>query len=129
MARIGIIAVMAALLGGCGLGVLQTARPVARGVVEATAGTGVMANDVIKARNNQDYGWSFVEIGTRMGLTDNLDIGGKLQFFPGGLLDLRYNFLDKRSPLALSMRGGFGGSAGSNGMAIHVPLALGISYD
>jgi hypothetical protein len=129
MARIALIVVMATVISGCGLGVLQTARPVARGVIEATGGTGMMANDVVKAKTDSSISWSFAELGTRLGLTDHLDVGGRIQFFPGGLLDFRYNFLAPNDPLALSISGGIGGSVGTSGAALHVPLSVGVSYD
>ncbi len=114
---------------GCGMGMLQTARPTPRGVIEAFAGSGAVANDVVKERTGNDAIWSVAEVGTRVGLTDHLDIGGKLQHFPGGLLEVKYNFLEPDNPLALSLRGGLGGSIGTMGAALHVPVSVGISYD
>lgn len=117
------------LLCGCGMGMLQTARPASRGIFELNAGTGMLANSVVSERTDGDVIWSVAELGLRLGLTDHLDVGTKLQFFPGALVDMKYNFMEPDNPLALSVRLGVGGSIGIHRLALHVPASLGISYD
>lgn len=131
MARLSIVlgTLLLFLLSGCGLGVLQTARPVQRGVFEFHGGTGIIANDVLPERTGSSVYWSFVEFGARLGVTDHLDVGFKGHMFPGGQVDTRYNFLAPSTPLAISVAGGIGGSGGTTGGSLHIPVSLGLSYD
>jgi hypothetical protein len=116
-------------LTGCGLGMLQTAKTLPKGILEFGAGTGGVANDAIEERFDHKATWSFVELYSRMGITDHLEFEGKLQFFPGAQIALKYNFLKQTSPLALSLQAGVGGSFSQMGPAVHVPVAASISYD
>jgi hypothetical protein len=124
---------------GCGYGHLQTARPTPRGAIDVAVGQGFVYNKTIQMRRDAEDGGDGVSlsnlpimINSRLGITDRLDIGLRL-FFVGGLLaDTKVNFLNPKSPWALSGSVGFGAAADLStrgAYLVHLPLWLRASYD
>ncbi len=127
------------LTAGCGYGNLQTARTTPRGAIDIAVGQGFVYNKTIELRHEADDGGASVAIAnlpiminSRLGLTDRVDIGLRL-FFVGGLMaDTKVNFLNPKSPWALSGSGGFGAATDistKGAYLVHLPLTLRASYD
>ncbi len=119
------------ILTGCGVGVLQTAKTTPKGTLDITLGTGFLYNEMVAERGASPG--NFIQaINFRTGLTDNLDMGARLFFMTGALVDLKYNLMPKDSPLAVSLQGGLGGGydvlGDDEAGALHLPLNVLLSY-
>lgn len=126
-----LLPLLLSIFTGCGVGVLQTAKTTPRGTLDITFGTGYLYNEMVAQRGTSPG--NFIQaVNFRTGLTDNLDIGARLFFLTGALVDLKYNLMPKDSPLALSIQGGIGGGydllGDDEAGALHVPLNVLLSY-
>jgi hypothetical protein len=114
--------VVACLLSGCGFPLLQTARTVPPGRTQVTIGKTVLSSDLRNRREPpslepQVAGVSNpilgpLEIALRRGITAQVDVGARLFFGPGLLLDAKLNLLPSRLPVALAIAAGVGGAIG-----------------
>ena len=125
-----------ALGAGCGHGLLQTARTVSAGSVQMTWGGGVMVNEHTSERDPSP-GMAPQHLQLSYGVSDQLEVDGRLLLFPGVMAGVKYNLLPRRSPLALSVLGGLGTAlnlqSGGDGLEtagwlLHVPLTVMASY-
>ncbi len=126
------------LASGCGLGTLQTAKTTPRGTFATIVGGGFLYNDSTAERESYTLDNFPQYIAMRYGVTHKLDVGAKLFYFTGALADVKYNLMDHRSPLAVSLQAGLGGVASfSNfpiqpeyqGWFLHLPLTVLVSYE
>ncbi len=119
-----------ALLSGCGLGLLQTARTTPAGELDFSLAAGYLHNHMIEIR---DLGISNIPIGlgVRYGAGDHLDVGATVFMGLGLMPDVKYNFLPPDCPLALSLLAGFGAAydefAGAT--TLHLPFRALVSYE
>lgn len=134
----GLLGLIAALAGGCGFGALQTARPTPRGALDVTLGWGVVYNETVARRAKEGgSGLGFanfpIEANFRYGLTHRVDLGLKLFYVAGVLLDTKVNLLSPENRWALSLRAGFGGAKDlvqrEDAGFVHLPVILSASYD
>jgi hypothetical protein len=112
---------------GCGVALMQTARPVAHGKVDVTVGSGFLYNDMILERGVAPENLP-QHFGLRYGAGDRWDLGGALYLGSGALLDAKVNLLPPERATALSLYGGLGGAMswglvdGPTGGLVHLPL-------
>jgi hypothetical protein len=111
----------------CGLGLMQTAKTTPAGKVRVTLANGYLYNEMVDERGSGLTNFP-AQLAARYGVTDTFDVG--LQVFLGGGLagDVKYNFLDADSDLALALQVGLGAARnwfiGSTGMVFQFPLRL-----
>jgi len=129
-ARIALILAAGLLLFGCGQGLLQTAKTTPAGELDFSLAAGYLHNEMIEVR---DVGLAnlLVNFGVRYGATDHLDIGATVFMGLGVMPDVKYNFLPRDCPLALSLQAGFGAAYDTLAGAtiLHLPLRALISYE
>jgi hypothetical protein len=129
-ARTALVLAAAALLSGCGLGLLQTARTTPAGELDFSLAAGYMHNEMIEVR---DFGLANlpVNFGVRYGATDHLDVGATVFMGLGLMPDVKYNFLPPDCPLALSLQAGFGAAYDefAGAAVLHLPLRAMVSYE
>jgi hypothetical protein len=125
-------AVLAALLTttACtttGLGQLQTARTLPRGEIRHSVSTGLAWNFMMDSRTSP--GNLVLQYGARFGVRDNVDMGVKLFFGLGALVDAKVQVVN-RERLAVSLLGGGGGAydVGSDAQVLHAPAMILASY-
>lgn len=125
-------ALLAALLAGttgCGVALMQTARPVPHGKVDVTVGSGFLYNDMIPDRGVAPENLP-QHFGVRYGAGERWDLGGALYLGSGALLDAKVDLLPAERPTALSLYGGLGGALswdladGPSGGLVHVPVRV-----
>ena len=128
------------LAASCGFGQLQTARTTPAGTTLTTAGATVVNSGFVNAREPPSVDPTFVlpfvyvppHLEVRRGLTDNVDIGGRLTFGIGLTGDVKVNLLPAQWRFALAVAGGAGAavSLGEQGIYIfHLPATVSASYD
>jgi hypothetical protein len=131
---------LAALAAGCGFGQLQTARTTPAGVTQTTVGGTFVSNAFKNGREPPSLDATFVpppayvppHLEVRHGLTDNVDVGGRLTFGIGATFDVKWNLLPGGWPVALALAAGAGGGVGLGERGIYilqVPVTLSASYD
>ena len=123
-------AVLLLAAAGCttGLGQLQTARTLPPGEVRQSVSAGLDWNFMMESRGPLP-GNVLLQYGTRFGVAEHVDMGVKLFFGLGALVDAKLQVID-RPRLAISLLGGAGGAydVSSGGEVLHVPLLLLASY-
>lgn len=135
-------AALAAVLiaAGCGFGQLQTARTTPAGMTQTTVGTTFVSSGFVNGREPPSVDpqvllpFVFVplHLEVRHGLTDNVDVGGRLTFGIGATVDVKVNLLPARLPLAIAVSAGVGAAVGLDEQGIyvlHVPVMLSASYE
>jgi len=85
-----------ALLSGCGLGMLQTAKTTPAGELDFSLAAGYLHNEMIEIRD-VGLGNLPVNFGVRYGATDHLDVGATVFMGLGVMPDVKYNFLPPES--------------------------------
>ncbi|MBN2498390.1 MAG: hypothetical protein JXR96_27615 [Deltaproteobacteria bacterium] len=122
--------VLLALLSGCGLGLMQTARTTPPGELDANVAAGYVYNQMIEERGHALTNFQ-LQLGLRYGVCEQLDLGASLFMGVGALLDAKYNFLPADLPLAAALQAGFGAARdiGSGATVLHLPLRAVVSYD
>ena len=131
VAGLALAAAVAAATTGCGLGLLQTARTTDPGRIQTSLGMGVLENDMMLERGVAPENLP-VQVGVRVGVTEQLDLGAALLLGAGGMVDAKYNLLSRSRRLAVSLQAGVGGAAnvvGSSASIVHVPLRALVSRD
>jgi opacity protein-like surface antigen len=124
---------LSVLIGGCGVGALQTAKTTAQGSVDFTFAGGYVYNEMVDERGNAPTNFP-QHIGVRYGVTEQMDVGGGLFLLAGAVADVKYNLVHNRSPLAVSVQGGLGAAANIDphdsvdGWLLHVPVTVRASY-
>jgi len=111
-----------------GLGQLQTARTLEKGEFRSTISAGLDRNFTIQERSKLP-GYPILQYAARWGVHDNLDMGAKLFFGLGALVDAKLQVINCPR-LAVSLLGGAGGAYdhSSGAEILHVPLLLLASY-
>ena len=111
-----------------GLGQLQTARTLPLGEVRQSVSAGLDWNFMIKTRGPLP-GNAVLEYGARFGVRDNVDVGVKMFFGLGALIDAKVQVIH-RQRLAVSVLGGAGAAydVSSGGQVVHAPALLLASY-
>ncbi len=131
------------LSAGCGLGHMQSARPTPKGHLDVSAHFGYVHNEVIRMRAEDDPSEMAkssrsvanfpINLNARYGVRDDLDIGLKLFLAGGFATDVKYNFIQPSSPLAVSFLGGVGTAAQlwapKGSWVLNIPLSIMASYD
>jgi|KBSMisStandDraft_5_1062788.scaffolds.fasta_scaffold332530_2 hypothetical protein len=133
---------LAALLlaAGCGFGQLQTARTTPAGMTQTTIGTTFVSSGFVNGREPPNpepqvlLPFVFIppHLEVRHGLTDNVDVGGRLTFGIGATGDVKVNLLPARLPVALAVSAGAGVAIGLGEQGIyvlHLPVTVSASYD
>jgi hypothetical protein len=117
-----------------GLGLLQTARTLPRGEYRSSLSAGYDWNFMVddEARGGVAVGSPgniILQYAGRFGVREHVDMGVKLFFGLGALVDAKVQMID-RPRLAVSLLGGAGGAfdAFSGAEVLHVPLSLLASY-
>jgi len=128
--KISAVIFVAALgFSGCAANLLQSARPVEKGKTEFFIAPAVSYNGLVKERGLVVDN-AALQLGMRLGVKDNVDIGVRSFLGLGALLEGKYNFMPQESPWALSLRAGFGGGSYGYGERLwHAPLGVLASYD
>ena len=125
------------MASGCGLGTLQTAKTTPRGTFDWTVGGGYKHDANMEQREGLTLDNFPQYISLRYGVTHQLDVGARLFYLTGLVADVKFNLVDHRSPLAVSVQAGLGGVASfSNfpvepeyqGWMLHLPLSVLVSY-
>lgn len=125
------------MASGCGLGTLQTAKTTPRGRFNTTVGGGYKHDANMDQREHLTVDNFPQFISLRYGVTHQLDVGARLFYLTGLVADVKYNLVDHRSDLAVSLQAGLGGVASfSNfpvdpeyaGWMLHLPLTVLVSY-
>lgn len=133
-----LLAATLALVGGCGYGHLQTARPTPKGALDVAVGQGFLYNKTVQLRADEEGGSGVAianvpfMVGTRVGLTDRLDLGLRLFLVAGAMVDTKVNVLSPQSRWAMSFSLGFGAAkdlGDKDGALVHIPIGLHLSYD
>jgi opacity protein-like surface antigen len=111
-----------------GLGQLQTARTLPPGEFRSTLSGGYAWNFMVDQRP-ANPGNLVAQYAARFGVRENLDMGVKLFFGLGALVDAKVQLL-ARPRLAVSLLGGAGGAfdAESGAEVLHAPIMLLASY-
>jgi hypothetical protein len=128
------------LVVGCGFGQLQTARTIPAGQTQATIGHTFVSSGFRNGRESPNFDGGttlpFVyvppHLEVRRGLSDNVDIGGRLTFGFGFVGDVKVNLLPAHLPLAIAVAAGGGVSVGLSDDGIYIlqlPVTLSASYD
>jgi hypothetical protein len=119
-------------LTGCGYGQFQTARTTPPGQVYVTAAQLYVTN-----KNSDQRVWLYEvpqEVDVRVGLSEQVDIGAKLFFLSGLLVDTKVNLVADQSAFAFALHGGLGaariytGSESDSAGVIHLPIGAIASY-
>ena len=115
---------------GCtsGLGQLQTARTLPAGELHQNISTGLDRNFMVGSRGTMP-GNLVLQYGARFGVSDNVDMGVKMFFGLGALVDAKVQVIN-RERLALSLLGGAGAAhdISSGGNVLHAPVLVLASY-
>jgi hypothetical protein len=118
------------LAAGCtsGLGQLQTARTLPPGEFRQTISTGLDRNFMVGTRGTLP-GNIILQYAARIGVHDNVDMGVKMFFGLGALVDAKVRVIN-RERLALSLLGGAGGAHDyySGASLVHAPVLMLASY-
>jgi len=111
-----------------GLGQLQTARTLTPGKFRSTFSGGYDWN-FMEDQRPTNPGSVIMQYAARFGVRDNLDMGVKLFFGLGALVDAKVQVIN-RPRLAVSMLGGAGGAfdPASGAEVLHAPFMLLASY-
>jgi hypothetical protein len=123
----GVLALACALVAGCGVTRLQSARTTPRGEIRTTiAGSAVHMGD----RGFRIAGIAALplDIMVRHGATDRVDWGIRLFFGLGLLGDVKWNLLDPARATALAVSAGAGASGDPAATVLHVPLTITASH-
>ncbi|MGC4118020.1 MAG: outer membrane beta-barrel protein [Myxococcales bacterium] len=131
-----VLGALLAMTGCASIGRFQTARTLAPGDTDVWVAGGFLYNQNVEERKKSGKGLSVgygnfpVEVGVRRGVVPQLDLGIQTFLGLGLLVDAKYNFMPQEGPFALSLAGGFGGSAvdGQGQWALHAPLMILASY-
>jgi hypothetical protein len=117
-------------VAGCtsGLGQLQTARTLPPGEFRQSVSTGLDRNFMVDTRGTMP-GNLVLQYGARLGVSDNVDMGVKMFFGLGALVDAKVQIIN-RERLALSLLGGAGAAydISSGGTVLHAPVLMLASY-
>lgn len=124
------LALSAAAVTGCGVGLLHAARTTPPGQLDVTLGGGYLRNAMVEERGHA-VGNFPSQVGLRYGLDEQLDLGLSLFAGAGGQLDAKYNLLAPAGTVAASVLAGLGAAydVGSGALLLHVPLRLLASVD
>jgi hypothetical protein len=134
-----VVAVHAGFFGaGCGFAHLQSPRTLPPGATRVTVGDTLVTSGL---RNAHADPWAQISLPfnyippdfqLRHGLSDRVDIGGRLLLGIGAVVDVKVNLLPPGSRAALALSAGVGGAVGLGHMPTwiaHVPATLAASYD
>ena len=128
-ASLALVAALAILAAGCGVGLMQSARTTPAGTFDVQLGAGYVHNDMVEERGRA-LGNFPLQLGTRYGISERVDVGAAMFMGLGALVDVKANLVGADQPLAVAVQGGLGGASGSDdGSVIHLPLRLLVSYD
>jgi hypothetical protein len=121
---------------GCGLGVMQTAKPTPKGHVDLSMGMGFIYNQTVKEREGSGVGFANfpLTLNARFGAHDRMDVGVKLLLLGGVETDVKVNLMPPRHPFALSLQAGIGMAADilsdhAGAFVTHLPVSLLASFD
>lgn len=115
---------------GCtsGLGQLQTAQTLPPGEFRQSISAGLDRNFMVGTRGTMP-GNLILQYAARIGVDDNVDMGVKMFFGLGALVDAKVRVIN-RERLALSLLGGAGAAydLSSGGYVLHAPVLMLASY-
>jgi hypothetical protein len=122
------VLILTAVACTSGLGQLQTARTLPPGEVRQSISAGLDWNFMMETRGPLP-GNAVLQYGARFGVSDSVDMGVKLFFGLGALVDAKVQVIH-RQRLAVSVLGGAGAAydVSSGGKVVHAPALLLTSY-
>jgi hypothetical protein len=131
--QIGMISLCICLLG-CGHGQFQTARTTPPGQVDITVAQLYVHNENVQERGGVSCFNFPQQVDVRVGLSEQVDLGAKLFFLTGALVDTKVNLIPTPNDFALALHGGVGAAAvdvlyeDDIAVVIHLPIGVITSY-